>query len=274
MSFKRVLLTLLTLTMILGLTACDNLSFFGKETGEIQLLLTDAPADNVEKLLVTISRIETHNDEEGWFTILEEEKEFDLLELQGVSELIGKDYLPEGHYTQMRVYVSKARVQESGKDSTEPVDIPSADQTGIKLVNSFTVSPDKVTVLLLDFDARKSLIYPNNKYKLKPTIRIIEKVISGDIQGKVVDSNGNGIAEAAITVYHNDEFTEEGYVTSTNSGNEGGFKLLGLVEGTYDLEITADNYDESTIIEDVQVTAGEVTTLGEIELTSNQTQTN
>ena len=76
-------------------------------------------------------------------------------------------------------------VQPQG-GALQPLKVPSGAQSGIKLNANFTVQPDQVTDLLLDFDACKSVVVAGNsgQYLLKPVIRVEPKAVTA-IQGYV-----------------------------------------------------------------------------------------
>jgi len=168
--------------------------------GRLKIFLTDAPGDYLE-VNITISKIEAHiagDDEgaEGYWTVLKEwpsgkEPIFDLIKLQDVSELLVDGTFDAGKYTQLRLFVSESTVsveievaeEENDKEidivNEVPfeifnVEIPSIDQTGIKLIHPFEIIEGKTTELTIDFDAERSVIKTGNgSYKLKPVIKIV-----------------------------------------------------------------------------------------------------
>ena len=168
--------------------------------GRLKIYLTDAPGDYLE-VNITISRIEAHiagedDDSEGYWVVLKEwsngvEPTFDLIKLQDVSELLVEGFFDAGKYTQIRLFVTQASilveiegtVAENNKGievtnevpfDTYDVNIPSAYQTGIKLIHPFEIIEGEETELIIDFDAEKSIVKTGNgRYILKPTIKVI-----------------------------------------------------------------------------------------------------
>jgi hypothetical protein len=72
--------------------------------------------------------------------------------------------------------------------SQYPLYIPSGAQTGLKLVNPFTVAQGSTTSLLVEFDLRKSITAPPGQgpdYVLKPALRIINELQVGKIAASV-----------------------------------------------------------------------------------------
>ncbi len=167
--------------------------------GRLKIYLIDAPGDYLE-VNITISRIEAHiaGDDEGnegyWVALKEwaeeEEPEFDLITLQYVSELLVDEPFYAGKYTQLRLFVSDVYILLETEETVEDsklievvdevpsdifnVEIPSAYQTGIKLIHPFEIIEGETTELTIDFDAEKSIIKTGNgNYKLKPVIKIV-----------------------------------------------------------------------------------------------------
>lgn len=149
--------------------------------GILILQLTDAPGDlKIEKALVTIERVEVHmngegSDEDessaGWYTVTNEQKEFDLIDLKDTKEFLGKAYLKEGSYNQIRLYVEKADLIIDGE--IYDLKIPSQK---VKLIKKFKIEDREYTTLTLDFDIQKSVKSTGSgKYILNPTIKVIQE---------------------------------------------------------------------------------------------------
>ena len=106
----------------------------------------------------------------GWFTVVDEEMTFDLIELIDVKEFLGETELTSGKYTQIRLLVSSINLEVDGEPAT--LKVPS---NKIKLTKPFTISTNTTTTLTLDFDAEKSVHQAGDKYILKPTIKVIQE---------------------------------------------------------------------------------------------------
>jgi len=173
---SNLLIAILVLGAV-GLSGCVQ-----SDTGTLVMQITDAPADlNIEKALVTISDVEVHlagaNEDEnaanetGWFTVVKEEKTFDLIKIKDVKELIGSSDLKAGKYTQIRLNVNKALVTIDGTE--HDLTIPSKT---IKLVKPFNIVENQTTTLTLDFDAQESVKSAGkDKYVMNPTIKVIQE---------------------------------------------------------------------------------------------------
>lgn len=152
--------------------------------GLVRIHLTDFPLDDAEvtRVWVTFTTIEVYSQTAGWMTVVDygaAGRTFDLLALQnGTTEELGAFQLAPGTYDQIRLHIrgdNLIEVDDGSGPRTEPLTVPSGEQTGIKLVRSFTVPEVGATSIVVDFDAQKSVLRsPGSEYKLKPTIKIVE----------------------------------------------------------------------------------------------------
>src|SRR5690606_29226041 len=97
----------------------------------------------------------------------------------------------EGDYTQIRlgVVAGDDTYIELDDGSRYPFTIPSNEQTGLKLVRGFRVDKDSPVAFTLDFDVRKSMVRQGNgRYKLKPTLRIIETAEAARVVGSISEN--------------------------------------------------------------------------------------
>lgn len=150
---------------LLNLNGCD---LFGSSDsageGRVRVLLIDNPFpfDLVAEANVTISHVELIGDD-GRYVILEEDREFNLLELRdGVSALLGEVDLPAGTYSQARVLVDTASV-EMKDGRTFGLKVPSGSETGIKvLLQGLEIEEGMEATLTLDFDVNQSFVVQGN----------------------------------------------------------------------------------------------------------------
>lgn len=225
----------------------------------LQVRLQDTPVDEAENVFVTIDRVEVFRTGpmgEVKETLVSTPAQYDLLVLQnGVSAVLGTGEFPPGDYSSIRLIVAA----DSRSDiDTLPADelknyividgvpgaliVPSGAQTGIKLNHHFTLSPDEITVLTLDFDVRQSVHQRGhqNVFNLRPTIRLVDTVVSGNIAGTVTTSDASPLP--AGTVVSAQQAGVE--VASAMPDATTGAYLLGpLLAGTYDLVVIAPGFD-------------------------------
>jgi hypothetical protein len=94
---------------------------------------------------------------------------FDLLNIQGIEHYIGAANLTAGHYTQVRLHISKIEV---GLNGAAPVaaTLPSS---VLKVVRSFDITSGQTTSLLFDFDAAKMVTVTGNGHVIvKPVVKL------------------------------------------------------------------------------------------------------
>jgi len=166
---------------IIGLILISILSFSGcvqEGTGTLVLQITDAPGDlNISSAIVTISSVEVHlgsggnNSTAGWYTVVDEQKTYDLVAIMDVKEFLGSTNLSSGIYTQIRLHVDEAKATIDGIEYN--LTVPS---DTIKLVSGFWINESQTTTLTLDFDVNESIHKTgNDKYIFQPTIKVIHE---------------------------------------------------------------------------------------------------
>lgn len=241
-------------------------------TGTMTVEMTDAPIDSADAVNVFIERVEVESQEDsGWTVLSEPQQEYDLLELtNGATEVIGSKELPAGTYNQIRLILSQDGHSVTVDGQQYDMKTPSAAQSGIKLNVNAEIEPDIEYVLLLDFDASRSVVKtgqnnPTVKYLLKPVIEAKERAITGNIAGTVNPAEAEPVVYAIAS-----SDTLASTIADTSSGD---FKLIGLEEGSYDVAVhpRIDGYDSQTV-QGVQVTVEETNDIGTIDLTSGGTQ--
>ncbi|MFW6287290.1 MAG: DUF4382 domain-containing protein [bacterium] len=317
---RKYILLSIVLISVLFLSACSSSVSDGVNdsindgTGNLALFLADKPVNNVDKVLVTISEVQVKRTDTEWETInsFEEnggEQEFDLMQLRFDDTLLGQRSLPAGHYEQIRLIVAadengigNGKGHNAGKSrviyedgTSDDIFIPSGTQTGLKINHDFIIEDGVITRLVLDADVSKIMHRAGNSGKiiLRPTaIDVIDKVISGNIEGRVLDENGNNLYDSiseeydvVIEAWQNGTIVKstvavaEEYTKDTNDDGiidenditkpAGSFLLRGLLEGSYTLkayvadgegnEVTTDY--QPTTVENVNVVSEQTTIL-------------
>ena len=175
---KKVIILLIILTLGVSsiFTGCIQ-----SGSGTFVLQITDVPSDlNISKALVNISTVQVHradfgtDDNEsdaGWFTIVNESRTFDLIQLIDVKEVFDEEELSAGWYTQIRLIVESALVTIDGVEYD--LDIPSKK---VKLISPFEIVANETTTLTLDFDVYESIHQTvSDKYIMNPAIKVIHE---------------------------------------------------------------------------------------------------
>lgn len=235
--------------------------------GTLKISLTDAPVD-FEAVNITFSEVSAHIDG-NWMILSGQQQTINLLEFSnGRTTEIGSADVPVGEYTQIRLKIAAAEVVV-GEDSHQ-VTVPSGAQTGLKLITQFTIIAGSTVELIVDFDVSRSVVTTGppsqpKSYRLKPTLRVTSRAVTGSISGIVTNPQNLPVAYALAS---------GDTVTSTIvDKNTGTFMLAFLPEGTYTVALR-DTLDYSLEMANVQVTPGANQDLGNLSLpTSSDSQT-
>jgi hypothetical protein len=244
--------------------------------GQLRIALTDAPGCGYDNVEVTVERLRIHRSsaatdaETGWVDIpMAGPKKIDLLTLNnGVIAELGQTTLLAGQYEQIRLVLTPNRGNMMANSVTprgmaaHALDTPSGTQSGIKLTHGFTVQPNTLTDLLIDFDACKSIVERGDgSYGLKPVIAVMPRTGSG-IAG-LVDSTLPDLANVTVTAQ------KDGVVLrATRPAADGRFLLAPIHPAgtTYHVVFTAP--DRTTmVVSNVPVTMNQVTTVNAAALT-------
>lgn len=266
--------------ILLGLffIACDNSddSFSGtyggpaSEYSKVAVRLTDAPGDynevNLEVVDVLIKSDLNQDEENGWVSIGIGNVPiiYNILSLTGgLNVLIADTLVSPGQLGQIRLLLGeKNTIVKDG--ITYPLDTPSAQQSGLKLVVNQVLEPGISYDFTLDFDVDKSIVKAGNsgKYNLHPVIRVFTTVSLGSITGTVTPLG----FQVKASVMAND------VEISAYTNEQGVFQISGIPAGTYTVKLTPDplsGYVETTI-PNIIVMDGKTTDAGNSILASSQ----
>ena len=259
-NFRNKIFGLIALLVGFGLTACSN----GDGTGTMRVSLTDAPADyaevNIEIHQVLVKANddddETENmdeeelENEGWKVVFNDTITVNLLDYQNGATLdLGEVELETGRYNQVRLVLGDENNVVLNSGSTFQLNTPSAQTSGYKLLVQADIEEDQVYDLVIDFDASRSIVVTGNgSYILKPVLKTANLTSSGSISGTILPLDAKPYVYAIA-----------GTDTSgTQADENGNFRIIGLDDGTYKIEIKPTNeaYRDSTIT-DIEVEDGE-----------------
>ncbi|MFT7879163.1 MAG: DUF4382 domain-containing protein [Sulfurimonas sp.] len=253
----------LTLSLILSGCGGGSDSTSDSTTGTLALSLTDAPTDHedITGVFVTFTGLEyqyadANDSNDSWKHIdLNESRTIDLLTLQdGNTTLLQQVELPAGVIDHVRFVLDmdQCYVTLIGEENqTMELDVPSGGQTGYKAIGSFTIPAGGTVNVTADFDLRKSVtVTGNGKYKLRPTIKIVNNIEVGEINGTVA-ADINETSQAILYAYANDTWDDNETNATNNFSNavlstdatDGEFTLPWLTTGTYDLVLIENNVE-------------------------------
>ena len=261
---------LLPLFLLLSvLTAC------GDDDGEpminstapprIEVRLTDAPAD-YEQVVVDVADVEFRY--AGGDTRRADETfagTYDLLDLSnGLDTLIATAEVPAGELEEVRLILGQDNYLVTDSERIE-LRTPSAQQSGLKIkLEDVELRPGRVYVLLLDFDAGRSVVRAGNSgnYNLKPVIRATLRELDDPLTARITGTL-DPAEQQYVFAYQTTGDTIGSFADTT-----GAFQLTSVPAGQYTVEIVPpDSADYAvTVITDVLVVAGQVTDLGTVNL--------
>lgn len=253
-----------------ALAACGGGDGGSTQTGTLHVAMTDAPSCGFDHVYVTVSQVRVNananasDNDAGWSTVaLATPQKIDLLSLtNGVLADLGQTALPAGQYQQVRLVLAQNQGNSLANSvvptggAEQALATPSATQSGYKIIQPFTVQPNTLVDLVLDFNACKSIVQRGNgTYALKPVVTATPTVVSGAISGYVA------AAEAGATVY-----AEQGgkVVRGTVADSTGKFVLSPLIQsstqGNYDVVIVQNSF-ASGIVRSVPVVVNTTTSV-------------
>jgi hypothetical protein len=254
---KIVCLSLLAAVLFFSCSKNDDDVITSGET-DFSVYLTDDPGE-YDKVYIDIQSVEVHySDDSGdaWHTL----KMFspgvhDLLKLtNGKDTLLARERIASKKITQIRLILGNNNtVVVDGV--TYPLETPSAQQSGLKLNVDIILTPGVEYAIWTDFDASKSIVVTgNNKYMLKPVIRVYTKAVSGSIGGIVLPPE----AEAWVYALNGSDTI----ASVKPDAVTGKFLINGLAAGSYDISIDGNNNFNDIIYTGVQVSVGNLTETG------------
>lgn len=263
-NFRNKIFGLFALLVAFGLTACSN----GDGTGTMRVSLTDAPADyaevNIEIHQVLVKENDGDDDgldetedmdeeeleDEGWKVVFNDTITVNLLDYQNGATLdLGEVELETGRYNQVRLVLGDENNVVLNNGNTFQLNTPSGQTSGYKLLVQADIEEDQVYDLVIDFDASRSIVVTGNgSYILKPVLKTANLTASGSISGTILPVDANPYVYAIA-----------GTDTSGTQADENGdFRIIGLDDGTYKIEIKSTNeaYRDSAIT-DIELEDGE-----------------
>lgn len=275
-------------TMVLS--GCNEVVDANLGTGTVSIGIKDAPVDGAQAVVVSFTGIELKPYSGEPITInFATPRTIDLLTLQGTttSLLLDGETVTGGKYNWLRLKVNESASYLTNSTGRHDLTIPSGSESGLKVVNGFTVPQDGTVALTIDFDLRKSVLEPSQSggaYKLKPVLHLVQNDKTGHISGTVPSTtvNASGCGTAAIYLFEGSNITaddldginadpvDSSLVKLNNSNGNYEYKFGFLNAGSYTVAFTCqanldnpetDNADVTfSGTTNVAVTAGGTTT--------------
>ena len=170
--------------MTIVLSSCGSGDFntsTAAGTGNVALLLTDAPSDIFEEINITVVKAELSSDD-GKVTVFEGERTFNLLELTDARIFAIREGIPAGTYDKIRLTLTDIElVDYMGTD--DPTDdaiyhpkLPGNGKLDLKPHDDFNVVADGTLTIQIDMDANKSIHIvkkgKKDEYNFRPVVFI------------------------------------------------------------------------------------------------------
>lgn len=194
--------------------------------------VVDAPSQQFKQINLNIQKVEIHSDATGWITLSTPNKTVNLLSLTGgVAETLAAGaMIPVGHYEQMRLMLGAGNTVVLQDGTSGALTVPSGIQSGVKIPGDFTVAAGTTADVFIDFDGAHSIQVvmagASQKFILRPTIRAIDKTVTGSISGILTASAGGaGLSAALVSAETVDASGHAAIVRTVASDSTGAFTL-------------------------------------------------
>jgi Domain of unknown function (DUF4382) len=175
----------------------------------LNLSIADGPVESASNVVIEFTGVELQPSG-GGSTItfnFSSPKQLDLLMLQNgnAASLLSGVSVPAGNYDWIRLLLSVGSNNAVAGSYIEingaqyPIIVPSGEQTGLKLVQGFTMTANQVANFTIDFVLEQAITAPPGQmvggvqaYLLRPAMRLIDNVQAGEISGTVALSTLQG----------------------------------------------------------------------------------
>ncbi len=182
------------------------------EDSRFSLRVTDAPIDNLSRVVVRFTAVEMKLVDGGWFRYtFDSPQDIDLLALQGMTtaDLLVQMPIEPGDYKRVRFLVDEtpmANWVEHKSGGTHNLEVPKGSSKGLKVDQLFSIPQDQLVNFTVDFDLRKAVKYKKGPgtYRLKSKMRLVVDDDVGVIRGTVGASwlLGAGCSDADVDTHN------------------------------------------------------------------------
>jgi hypothetical protein len=273
MKFLKQITSIIVLLLVLSCGDSDSSNT--TETAKVSVRLVDDPGDYQNVFVEVIDVMvkydggsnDENDDDSGWESLgIINPGVYDLLELTGGVnlELVDDEEIETGTIKQIRLILGEDNsVVLEGETEARPLNTPSAQQSGLKVMINQEILAGFNYDFILDFDVDESIVMAGNSgnINLKPVLRASLEVNSGTLVGNVTNLD----VAVEVTVDNG-----QGLTASTMIDAAGNFEIPGLPAGFYSVIVTPDPNAiplyQVLIIENVEIIIGSVNTLEAITL--------
>ena len=236
----------------------------------VTIYLTDHQTPVFDSVFIDIRRLEVKLEDDtlpngGWVSLSINPGVYNILRFRnGLDTLFATGTLPNARVKKIKLVLG---TQNSAMKNGQSFLLRVNDEDREVIANlestNFEITPDGQVLFWIDFDAGNSIQPDNsgpgtgNGYRLKSHIKIFTRSHSGRIEGRVLPRFADAIVKAVIG---------SDTATSIPDDDDGEFKIVGLIAGTYKVLIDGQNGYNNTIINNVIVRNKEDTHLPVITL--------
>lgn len=161
---KNTILIVVVAAVVVALVGATVAVLLSPSGGSLVVGVEDAPsAGAVSHVYLTITDITLQGPGNSSVSYKVNATSFDLLALQNVTKMLGKNSVPPGNYTMVRFGVTAAVATVSGTNVT--LTVPSGQ---IKVPMHFTIASGKTTTIVLDIAADMTAI--SASHNLRPVV--------------------------------------------------------------------------------------------------------
>jgi hypothetical protein len=201
----------------------------GAATGTLQVGITDSPAFpeflsvhiTIDKVVAVPAGKEGMGDDDPGLPVIVTfpgGQPVDILNLHFLPQILGSTTIPAGSFSQIRLILAPNQptlnnyvILASDPALKIPLTTPSAQQTGLKVIGNFTVTPGAFNTIVLDFNPNDAIVVAGKSGKiiLKPTgIRISQVFNSlnnaGGVSGTIRSPLFEPWSSATVSVFPRD----------------------------------------------------------------------
>ncbi len=165
---NRLIIAVVVVVVVIVAGSAILFSALSAGQGSVSIGFTDAPAQGVTHIYITISNIMlqgTGNTSMSYSS----GTQFDLLGLVNVTEMLGSTQVPAGNYTMIRFTVTSAVATILGSNAT--LKVPSGE---IKVPLTFQVRSGATTTIVLDISADMTNISASGNLRPVVTVKSVK----------------------------------------------------------------------------------------------------
>jgi len=228
----------------------------------IRVALTDA-AGPYENVVIAVEEVRVvpaggeDDDTGGGMPVVasfDTPQQYDIADLAFATEVLGEASVPAGTYNQIRLVLAENPdtgdplnyvTLKTDPATKLPLNTPSGQQSGLKIVGKYTVEEGVINAIALDFDPERAVVEAGNsgRRNLKPTgIRVVELDEMLDTYGALAGVVAPEAAWESAVV----SIIPEGGTTAIASGSvnseDGSFRAM-VPAGTYTVKVVATGYE-------------------------------